>query len=1043
MKKILGVLGLLIVVFILSSCADMDYENRDIYYDGTVISWDSEKNEQYKVYVDGIEKRKISSSSTYRIGKIKKDFSVYIEIYNSYDTLLGQTSEVEFKYIASVDSVEMSTDGTIQWSEVSRASGYNVVVNNKTYQIYNNKFDKFDIGNNEITITPIVNSSNKEFTYSSSSFTYTKLSNNLEIDYDGEKIYWDQIEGNHGYAVYVNSVKLDETENNWIYYNSNNDDFNVYVIALGSQVDRSFDSEKSYTEKFLFLDTPINLNMEYGKLTWDAIDDADGYQVKIDNQIKVVTDNVYEDLPSNTELSVQIRPIADDKFFSDWSLAETIKILPSPNLVWNDALSTNDQENQNITWDAINGAEGYQIKVVDPNGHITYTDYSSLQLSYSNAYDLVGQYQISLVALGGNDTTSIYDSKMSNVIYIERLASPSVGNNYITSDPTSLDEGFILNYNPVSGASGYELYLDETLIKETTETSMHVTNVSNNSTFERQELTFVLKSVGKVEKNVGSSGDTRVYLGSQTSQSLTFDITILETPTDHDINVFIYSWEEIIGANGYNVLTDSKTYYNSTLSYNLESLEPGTYNYSISARGNGTNVLPSKPSNAQVIQRLESPTNLAIETQDVGEGELGFDSVAKALSYTVSFNLSTNELPYDGLGNVSQYIGTTGTVVTVRAVANYFDEVTGVYYISSPMSSTKQFTKLAVPTFAEKAFTNTTFNWNNPSNINTNQYTPIYRVYNHNQLRYNNGVNGSSMNISDFEAGTYSFYVKAIGDGITYINSDMSELVTVQKLDTVSMYVQDNEYNWIGVPGANSYEIYIDNELKDTMTHIAGHTYSYKPYYNELKDYNVQIIAKGDNGVSTIDSDPFEYVQKTKMLVTPGFTYEYSEEAYIEGGTINISVDIPSEFANGYGYIVAGTEVKSENDYYTYTPSLPGEYVLSVYALGGTITEDYYYISSLTSGGNDSYTIYIFSPPTKDSIDLTLDGRVSWGSVTGASSYEYKITFEDGTELTGSTTRTYYDIVLTDHTKVTVAIRVIGDGNNVTSKWIEKTYNLD
>ena len=417
-----------------------------------------------------------------------------------------------------------------------------------------------------------------------------------------------------------------------------------------------------------------------------------------------------------------------------------------------------------------------------------------------------------------------------------------------------------------------------------------------------------------------------------------------------------------------------------------------------------------------------------------------------ASSYTIIFDNNLTQIPVDTLGNMNQHITTSGTTVHMYAIANYYHPSNGEYFMTSPSSDTKQFTKLRAPEFSEAAFTNSHFNWIAPTNINSLEYTPNYVVYNGNKLAYNIGTVGTSMNISEFPSGVnYTFYVRAIGDGVNYINSEFSEAISIQKLGIPQVTIDQDEYVWSNITGATAYAVYVDGVLSDIKYHFSGNVNRFKPYFSELKSYDVKVYAIGDGGYNSIDSAPFELTQFTKQLTLPGFSFSYTGPFYTLDGKITLTITTPTANASGYVYIIGGHEQTQNNLSHEFTPPGAGVFTLSIYALGGKIDQEgYYYIDSLPTGGNSNYQLTILPAPNQSLIQVSLDGRISWGTVSGAYGYEYELIWDGGSAIiTNTTTRTYVDVDLSQYTNLKVRVRVVGNGTKVIgSEWIESEFNL-
>ena len=363
--------------------------------------------------------------------------------------------------------------------------------------------------------------------------------------------------------------------------------------------------------------------------------------------------------------------------------------------------------------------------------------------------------------------------------------------------------------------------------------------------------------------------------------------------------------------------------------------------------------------------------------------------------------------------------------------------------MTSESSATANFIKLETPTFGDFKFTNTELVWNAPANANPSVYTPTYEVYDKASGNvYDGEKNGTRFDISFLKGGeSYTFQVKAIGNGSNYINSEKSVDAVIYKLETPEVTRADGKYVWDSVASASSYAVYIDGTLVAGGTQsYTAHEYTPTAIFTEIKTYQVDVYAIGDNGLTTIDSSACTIMQTTKQLDTPEFSLSYSEEAYDPNGDIIVTVTKSSPNASRYSFNVGDAEGRQGNTELVYyaKPRSASSYEANVYAVGGNFDEDgFYYIDSRTAANK---SIRLLASPNESSINRNMSGHLTWATITGAISYEIEYTVNGETfRETATQTR------LTDTSKfkgtVVVRIRAVGDGSSViTGAWTVKTF---
>lgn len=112
------------------------------------------------------------------------------------------------------------------------------------------------------------------------------------------------------------------------------------------------------------------------------------------------------------------------------------------------------------------------------------------------------------------------------------------------------------------------------------------------------------------------------------------------------------------------------------------------------------------------------------------------------------------------------------------------------------------------------------------------------------------------------DPGTYDITLKAIGDGVNYLDSNLTavfEYVVPEgptQLVVVGAVINGDLLQWGALPDASSFEIYVDGVMEAT---VAGGTYSFDLLTLDLSSggaaiYDIQIKAIGD-GVDFTDSE--------------------------------------------------------------------------------------------------------------------------------------------------------------------------------------------
>lgn len=1046
-KKHLIVILCVLVLLVTATCAltacnkdDLKglYKPTNITYDGTRITWSRvDLADHYTVSINGGETKRVNTNM-YTFAATGDEFDVTV------CSVIKDKSYGESKHFIPLDTIEsilVSDDGTLSWSEVVGATAYRIMVNGEIQALdLTEPHYAAAAGNSRIKVRAVVSGDDSYYSLWSAEKQINVYSAPTNINYDGEKLTW--LGNASKYEVNINGEKQTATGGKLV-YNSQNRDFSVEIKAIGDHA-YSFDSSIA-EETFHYLQPVRNLVVEDGVLHWDGVQDAEGYEIRVNNVVQKdkLTEAAYEKLVSGTQNAVEVRPYNNSgKYFSTWSETKNIYILKTPTVHWNADLDLDGDANNNFIWDLVNGAAGYVVSI-EKDGVEAKHALASTITAFGYAYSEIGVYKVRVKAVADSTNTDYCDSKYSDAITVERLAAPNLVS--ITSDPSNLNAGFTVNYTGVSGANGYQLYKDGALHEGKFSKVLAISDndVADDSVSAIQNYTYMVRSMGTV-KTV--NGGTYVTLSCLSVNALSFNITVQAMPTSLDMDGFNASWSAVSGANGYAVKYSGNTYVASQTSYDLSTLKAGNYDVSVCTRGNGSTALASNYTAPISLTRLVAPANIRI-SYGSGEGQLDFDRVANATSYEVRYDENRDAIPEDAWDNMYQFIRETGTTLNMISVANRWNDLHTVYYMTSEASLTQQFIRLAAPTFPEAPFANSTeFVWNAPSNINTAEYTPTYQVYESEVMQTGGEMNGTRYSIQYLDGGmNYVFRVKAVGNDTKYLDSEMSVSAPIYKLTTPQMTITNNEYHWSGVTNASAYVMEIDGVRVSNEQHVSGREYSFKPNYSSIGTHTVRLYAIGDSGYNNINSDVFTYEQVVKQCLAPEISFRYTAEQVTTGGAIEVTITTPSANCTKYQYEIAGESRVSDKLIESKPMESTGSYNIRVKALGGTFdSNEVYYIDSQYAGGGTGYNMTLLAPPTQASFSLNSDGAFKWATITGAFGYDYQISFDGGefSEMTHVGQAALNPISgFKNYKTITIRVRATGNGNNVvTSAWIEYTW---
>ena len=1037
-------------------------------YDGSKITWNTVTNAtKYEVEVvagSTTVSKSVGSPMFPYTNSNNETFTVTVRALadDKYDPSEKVTKTV--CYLPPVTQFTIEDDCTVVWDAVDGVSAYEVICGDGKTVVTDTRYTipTTQVGKTfAVTVKPTVQGSDASILYYSANnktktITICDTVNADKIKYADGTITWTGVPKANHYEIMIDGrLENDDVRGTAFDYDAHCADFTISIRAIGDH-QTSFDGPVSEKE-FVYLEAPANIRISDGALVWDSVDKAENYTLKINGADlrKPLTECKYDDLRAGVTTRVQIKANSQSSvYFTSWSNEFSFLILPSPEIQRESTI--NSLEMAYFVWNSIESATGYAIRIVSPDGQ---TSVETLSAEANPAYTLdcpdAGEYSFSVKAIANSASGTVCDSAYCAPVSVIRLPAPKASaSGFIVSNADSVADGFTVNFVGTSNyATGYELYRENTLTNTTGADSpsfSRVTDFLDDATMAEQILTYKIKAIGSAY----NPNSRRVVLNSL--DELSFTVTVLAMPANPSISGFILSYDGVNRSNGYTINAGTLPVVSNTTEFDLNGTitNSGTYYVKVNARGNGADVLSSNYTVPITVFKLPAPYDVRISTDTGSEGLLTFEGHNSARSYELTINNEIKEVAASNVENMSSQISTQGTALEIRAVANYYDEQNKIYYMSSDRSTPKTFIKLPIPTFGDAAFSDTQLIWN-PIN-SFPEYSPSYRVVDDSGAAYNGLFNGATMDISYLSGGaSYNFRVMAVGDGEKYVNSEYSDVKSIYKLATPNVKISNtlDSYTWRSVANATGYAVYIDGVKSDLQPHNYGDDYTFVPDFNKQKTYQVEVYAIGDLGRTTINSSPCEIAQETKQLDTPDFSYRYTAQTAGEG-EIELTVTKEAPYATGYVYSVGNVACKPTTaTTYSYDPNATGEFLLSLYAVGGGFDEDgVYYIDSQRCGDNANYKITLLQKPNYNDIVLGRDGVLTWKAVPGATSYaiEYVVNGSDTyTAVVSQGVTLNINDALDDKgvaysTVNDLAIRITAKGGNekvVDSQTTEREYN--
>ena len=554
------------------------------------------------------------------------------------------------------------------------------------------------------------------------------------------------------------------------------------------------------------LGQPQNVSISAGVITWDAVSNASGYDLYLNNDLTPFTSVSLTSytLTSAVEFNVGqnfIRVVAtgsdDYNLDSDPGSLEITK-LDVP------VLSTT---NGNIAWSAVSNATQYSLQLTPQNEQSIDFAFNNTTFSLALGSEYAaGNYSVTMQALGNN--ADILDSDLSVSTAFVKNSAPII---------TSVTENGVLSWQSgeYGQASAYQVYIyDSTALSQvqtftTTQTSYNVSSYLSELDYGRYY--FAVQSLNRLS--------SQAYLNSEIGEKVT--TYKLNSPTGMGITGGMLSWNSatsvIDGVSfaeriQYVVQIDNNSATQTTTATQIAPSSTICYAGSHTARvrvvirsghsnelvtNNGTIFLISSDySEDYDFVKLTTPNAPELNDQTL-TGEL----VGDVTEYTIVIVKDGNETQ-----NFSVVADSNGWTTTISAI---FDEIVGSVggsytfsvvanggsnYVSSDVSSSLEIYKISAPTLSindsGEIEWGTVFSGIYGIQVPVTSYTIEYRRQGESDYQSYTPSNGMTnvWAMEGLDAGTYQIRIRANSnstDGLV-LSSENSDMLSVTKLEMVN-----------------------------------------------------------------------------------------------------------------------------------------------------------------------------------------------------------------------------------------------------------------
>lgn len=621
---------------------------------------------------------------------------------------------------------------------------------------------------------------------------------NIKYSPETGKVTWDGVKNAGFYMVTFNGGPETKVVTTSVSYKTDDDSF---TFTIKADSDGLYLASNVASVTFAKLDSDIEISVdEDGKITWNEVTIATGYEVEVDGKVTTVPSPVYDDLVPGAAHSIRVRPVKEDVqntyFYSSWSEKKTITLLGQV-----DKKSIR-YDNGAIKWNPINGVSSYSVTIND----VTY-EATTTQLTYdpNNA-----NFNVTVQALGNHTTT--FDGKKSDLkqfVFLDVVSNITVENGALT-------------WTPVENASSYQIKL-----KSNSNTPVvSQTNVYDRLAAGEQYNVSVLP--------IGQDSDVSYF----SNWSVSTSILILKAPDIKWVAGLDADGQDVANAIHWDVVNQATGYHYHMTKPNGEEAEgtlgainnyfgdtfaeTGAYEIKVKATADGQEgVFDSAYSTPIVVKRLAAPTigndNIVSTPNSLKAGfRVSFSGISDATSYRLYRDQTA-----------VQTVTTPQFNVTDLFEEGKIREDQYAYYVQSLGSVSADGKKVVLSSLMGEASQSSSFiitilQTPQSPTITGKDYGAEYSYIGvANGYGYNISVSGTNYDSSSttyslnaLEVGTYEVKVCAKGNGHNVLASDFSTPITVTRINApynlkIDTGESDGQLSFDGAMKALSYQVLI------------------------------------------------------------------------------------------------------------------------------------------------------------------------------------------------------------------------------------------
>lgn len=862
---------------------------------------------------------------------------------------LGHYNNLPLDVPQNVNATATTNSVTISFSEVKRATGYDILFNGTTYSV--NSTSKTITGlapKTSYTYSVRAKNSSKTGNYSTTKTIKTQAvmpavpqGITQTVTESSATVSWSAVSGATGYDILFNGITYSVSGTSKTFTGLTAGKAYTYQIRS-----KNSDGTSNYTSSRTVTTAPkaptgiaATSTDSSVTLTWNASSGAVSYGVKWNGQVMTVSSSptTFSNLNPETTYSYQVCARSADGEGS-YSSVQTIKTKVRPLTVPTGITKSSTENSVTINWSAVSGATGYDVLF----GGRTYSTTENTKTFTSLSQNTSFSFQI---RAKNASTSSEYCSAQT-----VKTTPATVTNLQVSSTNNSIT----VSWGEVTGATSYDLLFNGVTYR-VTGTSKTVTGLTANTSYSYQL---------RVNNEYGSSSYSSAKT-VKTAPAAPSSITTSVSTTSVTV-----SWTAVSGATSYDLLFNGEVYRVTSTSKTIYGLTPGT-SYSYAVRSNnaaGTSAYSSTKTIKTTLVAPSVPTGISA-TSTTNSVTIQWGAVQSATSYDVMFGNQTYRVT-----------STSKTITGLNHSTTYYYSVRANNSVGSSNYSTSRaiMTQLGMPSVptsvgAISTENSVTVNWG--SVLGAASYDLLFdgTVYNTTSLLKE--ITGLKQNTN------YTYAVRAVNAVGTSAYSSTKTIKTQVAAPTeipqniIATATEDTVVlTWDPVEEATYYEILFDGNTYSTLT--TSITINNLRYWTE---YEYQICAANDGGRSD-----YSELKVIKTLLSVPYA---PTDIYITPDMYEIGVRWSEvHAADSYELVINETVHTVQGTEYVVPDLTPSEqYMITVKAKN----------SVGISENNSVWKVYTKLPiPTNVTADSTMNSvRISWDLVEKAADYE--VVFDD------------------------------------------------